>query len=79
MYIEASTVVAGAEEDREVFTDYMLYEVWLDDVRADAYDTGYRIEVYEVEHDHPIGEDCECVQYLQDHRPAHVFNADGNV
>lgn len=77
MYSEVTTVVAGAEEDREIFTDYAYEDHYLTDLENDAESTGYRIEVYRTEHDHHPDTDCECAQYVTDHRPFRVFNPGG--
>lgn len=75
MYIDVSVVVNGALEESDTFLDYLVFEDWLESLKADAESHGYLTEVYAVEHDHPLSEDeCTCVQYLTDHHPAYIFN-----
>ena len=35
----------------------------------------YPWEVYRIHHDHEFGPECECVQYLTDHRP--IWSSEG--
>lgn len=74
MYVEVSYIVDGAlEESVEIHDDLILRE-YLRDLADDAADHGYPAEVYVLQHDHEPGIECECVQYVQDHRPVHTFN-----
>ena len=64
------------------WTDETLLDEYVAGLEEDAQSTGYRYELYRVDHDHAqlVGdEECACVQYLQDHHPYRVFNADGNI
>ncbi len=72
MYTEIWSVVEGAE-DRFKSVEGDGYEEALalaQDLRAvSAVEGQYDWEVYVLRHDHADGIDCECVQYLTDHRP----------
>ena len=77
MYTEATVIVNGGLEETAIFHDYLMLEDWLDGVEEDAEAHGYLTEVYFLEHGHSEDvAECECVQYLQDHRPSHVFNGE---
>lgn len=76
-YWTVTVVVHGAIEDEEQINvteegdlrEY-LHQTW---VAAQA--DGIRTEVYVLRHDHPVWEDgsCECIQFVTDMRPTHVF------
>ena len=79
-YAEVSVIVDGALDKEETFHDYALQAEFIDSVREDARSDGYPTEVYILDHDHDHlgdGEECACIQYAQDHRPAHAWNMDG--
>lgn len=74
-YAEIYTIVDGAL-DREIeTTDYLLAGAFVADVAREATD-GYETAVFVIMHEHEPGE-CECVQYLTDHKPTWTFPADG--
>jgi hypothetical protein len=73
MYAETSVIVDGALEESETFFDYALLDEYVDSVREDAEGHGYPTELYILWHDHKPAE-CECIQYVQDHKPAHSWN-----
>lgn len=80
MYVELSVIVEGALEIEEIFHDETLMRERINEIRSDAEGDGYRVEVFLLWHDHEDlagGEECFCVQYLTDHRPAVTFNPDG--
>lgn len=61
--IEAILLHEGALEEERVFHSQEALDAWCDQVLEAGG------EVYVIEHNHPLEEECECVQYLQDHRP----------
>lgn len=77
MYADAWLVVAGAEEENRQFTDETLLNEWLGAVEAGAESDGYRAEVYMLWHEHDPNVECECAQYVTDHKPYRTFNPNG--
>jgi hypothetical protein len=73
-YADVSVVVDGALEEEHRFTDEALMTDYIRTVQDEAEGHGYRTEVFILEHDHEPAE-CECIQYVQDHKPAYTFNA----
>ena len=68
-YYECYTVIEGAQgndynaSDWDSANGWMENQVWMANLsRSDA-------QAYFIAHDHGVGIDCECVQYLTDHRP----------
>lgn len=78
MYAEFSIIVAGALDEEATFTDETLVDEFLAGLEQEAEGSGYRFEVYRIDHDHELGIECECVQFLTDHKPYRVFNPQGN-
>lgn len=74
-YVTITVVVAGALELEEDFFDYALAEQAIRDAAEAAEGDGYRTEVYVLEHEHEPGE-CECAQFVTDHRPRWTFPGD---
>lgn len=72
-YADVSVVVDGALEESPRFYDECALNAYLAEIEADAADHGYPTEVYVLYHDHEPRE-CECVQYLQDHKPTYSYN-----
>lgn len=76
-HVTLSVIVDGSLESDETYTDDTLYRERLREIADDAADHGYPTEVFVVQHDHAIGIECECVQYLTDHKPVWSANMDG--
>lgn len=75
MYTQMTVIVDGALDYEQDYYDYVMLDDAIRNVREDALDDGYHTEIYLIHHDHhPDGEECTCVQHLQDHNPAYVFN-----
>ncbi len=70
-YISAELVVGGAHMEGIEFPDGEGFEEWLSGVQRDAADdpSGELTEVYVTEHSHAPEYECECAQYLLDHKP----------
>lgn len=72
MYIEATVIVDGAEEEFTIFEngyDTTDFDDWLDEVKSDFAESDSEASVYIIEHQHPMNNECACVQYLSDHKP----------
>ena len=70
VHTELSVIVDGAFEEDATFTDYLVEQAFIDSIEEEAIGHGYPVEVFRVTHgDHPIGADCECIQYEISHRP----------
>jgi hypothetical protein len=74
MYADVSVVVDGALEDEQTFYDETLMAEFIREIEDEARSDGYPTQVYVLFHDHPEGE-CECIQYVQSHKPYAEFNA----
>lgn len=75
-YTDVMVLIDGAVEYQEVFErdEEEVLERFLEDVKAEAEDAGVVAECFVLYHDHPLdGDECGCVQYLQNHYPAVVF------
>jgi hypothetical protein len=68
VYAEVTLVVEGAVEEEMFFYDGALLQGWIDNVDQEQQAEGWSGYLTVLWHDHPMG-DCECVQYVQDHRP----------
>lgn len=79
MYISTTVIVAGAIEQDTDYFDYALFDEVLRAWEEEAESSGYRVEIYTCEHEHPYNPECECIQYKQDHHPYRVFNENGNT
>ena len=78
-YADIHTVVAGAIEDEWVETDETMLTHRLIDLEEEAHSSGYRIDVYRIDHPHSTDvQECECAQHATDHHPYRTFNPDGN-
>jgi hypothetical protein len=73
-HADVTVVVDGAVENDRMFTDYALMEDFIAEIAAEAHDHGYLTEVYVMYHDHEVGIDCECAQFVTDHHPLYTFN-----
>ncbi len=77
-YFTVETIVEGALQDSQTFyegEDKMRQ--YLLKVEADAKADGLRTEVYVLYHDHDESVECECAQYVTDHRPEFSYNTEG--
>lgn len=75
MYADVTVVVDGAVEEEERFTDETLMLDYVRTLEDEAAGHGYPVEVFILRHEHEPRE-CECVQFLQDHKPAYRFNVE---
>jgi hypothetical protein len=69
-YLDVDLAIGGALCETQTFTGdncWQDYSAWLLQVQHDDFN-GETAEVFMLEHDHEIT-DCECSQYLIDHRP----------
>ena len=80
-----TVIIDGALDiDEYVLTDANLHARILDvatdaagDFEAGPDGDGFDTQVFFMWHDHPpTVEECSCVQYLTDHRPAYIFPQD---
>lgn len=69
---EVTVVWEGAVDTQETFLDSNedLVDVMIEAVQADAVDTQDLVEVFTLYHDHELTLECECVQFVTDHRPS---------
>lgn len=80
-YWQVSVICEGAlDEDRQL-TDAQL-QPFVDSIEewANAH-PDKDVEIYTLFHDHARGRECECIQYVTDHHPAHAWgpNARANA
>lgn len=73
-YKEISVLVGGALDQTEIFSYDDIFEVvrlygFIADTQKAAEDTDERVELFEMSHDHEPDVDCECIQYVTDHKP----------
>ena len=68
-FVEASVVIAGGLDSYEYFPSWGSFTAWFDVTRTELVGISDSAEIYVLEHEHALGVDCECVQYLTDHRP----------
>lgn len=73
-YADVTVLVDGELENDETFFDETLMREFFAEIESDAEGHGYPTAIYVVYHDHNHRE-CECVQYLTDHKPAFTFNS----
>jgi hypothetical protein len=74
-YAEVTVIVDGAFEESETFHDEALLSHYIAAIQDEAEGHGYPTEVYVLWHEHDDeGEECECVQYVTDHRPYASWN-----
>ena len=79
-YAELSVIVDGALETEETFHDETLMSARVEEIKEDARGDGYPTEVFILYHEHDDltgDQECACVQYVTDHRPAYAWNMDG--
>jgi len=50
------------------------FDSFIDNLKPLALADGLTTEVYIIDHDHTFNESCECVQYLQDHKPMYSWD-----
>ena len=74
MYAEITVVCDGALESEEIYHDETLMTEALDAIREDSLADGVPTEVYVMYHEHDAGDECECIQYEQSHRPKFIYN-----
>jgi hypothetical protein len=69
-YADVTVIVDGALEEQQSFTDYLLQNEYIEQIKAEALGDGYPTEIYVLEHDHDPNDDyCACAQYRTDHHP----------
>jgi len=69
-YLDVDVIVEGALDENRIFTDQAEYDRWLEQCKLEVGDVGVWVEVYCTPHEHPLDEhDCECAQFLTDHKP----------
>lgn len=77
LHAEVSVVVDGAvEQDGVVFFDEVLLREFVAGIEEEARGDGYWTQVFVLWHEHEVGIECECVQYVQSHKPYAEFNAE---
>jgi hypothetical protein len=79
MYAEVTVIIDGAVETEEIYHDQVFMDHCLESIAEDALGHGYPTEVYIMYHDHAFGMDCECIQYVADHRPVFQYNMEVGV
>ena len=74
-YATLSVVIDGAVDEEDDYFDQTLLDDRLWHLAEESQAHGYPTSVYVLYHDHDRSVvDCECVQYLQDHRPLAEYN-----
>jgi len=73
MYTQVDVICEGALEESETFTDYLLLDEYLANLKTEAIGDGATLEVYILEHEHALDIECNCAQYVTDHRPSYVL------
>jgi hypothetical protein len=73
MYAEVTVLVDGAVDEEATFSDEAMLNDFLASVERGAQADGIRAEVFVLFHDHSPG-DCECAQYVTDHKPYAVYD-----
>jgi hypothetical protein len=71
MYITAQLIVEGALDEDVQFETEEQFDSWLDDIKEQESNSATKLdwEVFRIVHDHPLTNECMCVQYLTDHHP----------
>lgn len=69
-FTDVTVVWEGAVDTQRIFGDdeTTAMDALIAGVKADAATTTDLVEIYSVYHDHDTDLDCECVQFLTDHR-----------
>jgi hypothetical protein len=62
-YSEIEVSVDGTKEETATFTDYLLEEQYIEQIRQEAKDDGYVREVQILRHDHSPGGACNCQHF----------------
>ena len=78
MYADVTVIVDGTLDKDERFFDSVMLQSFINQVHKDAGFDGLPTEVYIVYHDHPVQDECQCHQYLTDHKPAYSWNIPEN-
>ena len=73
MYTQVDVICEGALEESETFTDYLLLNKYLANLKTEALEDGVTLEVYILEHEHALDIECNCAQYVTDHNPNYVL------
>ncbi len=73
-YADVDVVVEGAQEDHEVFTDYLMMNNFIEGVQEESRGSGAHTEVFVLWHDHEMMNDCICSQSVTDHAPSYEWN-----
>ena len=72
-YMEITTIVEGALESSVCFEgidEIVKLNNHIQSTQRFAYDNSdMDVQIYKLWHEHEQGIDCECVQYLSDHKP----------
>jgi len=68
-HYEVYLVVEGALEEAEIFADLVDAEDWALDEIESCRAAGAAADAYIVPHYCDIGQECECMQWMTDHRP----------
>lgn len=68
-YYEITVLVGGAEEEVQQFEDGMEEEMvnFLDGIKQE--DIEEKVEIFGLKHNHELGIECECIQFVTDHKP----------
>lgn len=73
MYITADLRIDGALDEDVQFNSDDEFDEWLNDIKEESGHWRHREEswqVFRIVHEHPLTNECMCVQYLTDH---HAF------
>lgn len=79
VYADVTVIVDGALEKEEIFHDYALMDDFIEKEVEDAESDGYPTEIFVLYHSHEDlkdGEECQCIQFEQDHKPYRTVNVD---
>jgi len=72
-YIEGYAVVEGALDEEREFRTWREYQEWAEQVLTECQEKRLQVEIYCIYHDHELGIECECAQFLTDHHPDYAW------
>lgn len=68
-YTEVTVVVDGALDKEETFRNPTGAQAYIEAIIAESKLDKVPTQIFKLDHDHAEGEECECAQYVTDHKP----------
>lgn len=68
-YTEVTLIVEGALEDSWLWADAYNAEIQAERLARELAGKGLEYDIYLTDHEHSEYLECDCIQYLTDHRP----------